>query len=159
MRKIGFIRHAAYHSPEIDGGIVGKIGRIEANFLAQSLKKKFAQLNSCDVKIISSPAGRALGTAEIIAQKLDAGNVETYNCLWSDREHKEDFDAIDEVLEKEFDSEKVLLVVSHAEVVDEFTEEFLKRNGFIDAAMAYDGLRTAECAFVDLDEHTFQIIL
>ena len=159
MRKIGFIRHAAYHSPEVDGGIVDKAGRIEANFLAQSLRKKLFARETCSVKVISSPAGRARGTAEIIADELGAGDVATYSCLWSDREHKEDFVEIDGVIKKEFDSENVLLIVSHAEVVDEFTEEFLLKYGLMDEAMSFNGLRTAECAFVDLDENSLQIIL
>jgi len=159
MRKIGFIRHAVYHSPEVNGGIVGNLGRIEANFLAKSLRKRLSALETGSVKIISSPAGRALGTAEIIASELGAGNVATYSCLWSDRDNKEDFTEINGVIEKEFDSESVLLVVSHADVVDEFTEEFLIRHGLLDEAMSFNGLRTAECAFIDLDENSLQLIL
>ena len=93
------------------------------------------------VVIWTSSANRAKETAQIIKQEMQLAEMIIHEKLWSDNQHRQDFDW----LQKELDNftEGNLVIVSHLEYVRQFPERlgFNRNNaGYAEGVLIEDGI-------------------
>jgi phosphohistidine phosphatase SixA len=115
-KKIFLVRHA-----ENSGASLSDAGKRQAVVLAQAIKREMGSEEP--VIIWTSTADRAMETTEIIRQNIQPIEAEiiTQEKLWSDGEHRYDFDWLKKMLGN-FTGE-TLIIVSHKEYVQRFPEE------------------------------------
>jgi phosphohistidine phosphatase len=116
VKTIFFIRHAKSDwSIECDdfGRALNKRGKKDAPFMANRLKK----YNVKPDIIISSPAKRALDTANIIAKTLNAANLITKQELYDS-----DFAAYLNIIQNIDDKHKTVFIVGHNPIITDICE-------------------------------------
>jgi len=113
--KIFLLRHAAYSGNDADPVLSN-----EGERMASAMASKIARLvGSYNTTIWTSPAKRASQTADIIAMRLGIQEVVKHDKLWSDNEHRHDFEWLREKLASHKSTEP-LIIISHLEYVRSF---------------------------------------
>lgn len=119
-KKIFLLRHADYLDGVENPGL-SDYGKQQAKKLAVKIKSNLNGDNE-NVTIWTSPANRAIETAQIIKDELSCLYFVEKSNLWSDNKHAYDFDWFKEQLDNFQD--EVLVVISHLEYVQQFPEKF-----------------------------------
>lgn len=110
--KIILIRHGAYD----DKKNLSSKGKEQYILLSEFLKL----ILEGNINLISSPAPRAIQSAEVLGNNLKL-KIDTYYQLWSDNNHPYDFDWFESLLKaRELEGCDTLIIVSHLEYVQDF---------------------------------------
>ena len=124
MEKLFLFRHALYENDyNYDDPKLSERGKIQAKELAENIEANLNGDNK-DITIWTSPAIRAKETALIIKEKFPTAAYVEYEKLWADRDHRCDFDWLENQLNN-FQGE-ILIIISHLKYVCDFP----KRLGF-----------------------------
>jgi len=122
IKKLFLLRHASYDNTDDADPSLSDGGKWQAKNLAESIE---VNLNDdiSNITIWTSSAKRAKETALIILERFPSANFVEYQKLWSDSDHKRDFDWLENQLNN-FEGE-ILIVISHLEYICYFPEEKL----------------------------------
>jgi phosphohistidine phosphatase SixA len=101
------VRHATY---DPDTGYIDSDGEKRLVILARNLEP---YLSGKTVRIVSSMAPRAFGSAAELARQIRISCFECHTALWDDDNHVGDNEIALALIEKEFASCDVLIVVAH----------------------------------------------
>jgi phosphohistidine phosphatase SixA len=121
MKFIGLIRHGDFDT-EAGVDYLNLSGKEQLTSLSELLFKKFSCMNTV---IFSSPAARALESAQIVSDKLGVP-VKPEEILWSDDKHRKDCQKIMDLIDKNKENE-VILLITHMEYMNYFPRFFLEK--------------------------------
>lgn len=113
-KQLFLVRHADYSGGGPDP-VLSEYGKEQSLELAQKIKQA---LQPGNITIWTSSANRAHETAQIIKQELQLVDMVVEEKLWSDNQHRQDFNWLKGKLD-EFNGE-ILIIVSHLEYVRQF---------------------------------------
>lgn len=91
-------------------------GRCQIQGLSEKLKEF---VNGNETLLLSSPAPRAIQSAQIISEILGMP-AEEHDILWSDNDHFRDFDGLRMILRERKSEAEVIIIVTHLEYVEGF---------------------------------------
>lgn len=122
MEKLFLLRHAMDEDNKDDNPALSEMGIIQAKKLAENIEANLIGDNR-DITIWTSSAKRAKETALIVFEKFPNATFVEYQKLWSDRNHKHDFNWLVNQLDN-FQG-KILIIITHLDYVCFFPEEKL----------------------------------
>ncbi len=111
MKILIVARHGEYVSDELDDR--GK------RQIADLVEKLSPIVGDREPLILSSTAGRAVESAEIIADHFNT-SFDQHDVLWSENRHREDLPAALELVRLHQDETEVMILVTHLEYVERF---------------------------------------
>jgi hypothetical protein len=115
MKYLILVRHGSYDKYD---GRISSFGKECISNLTRNKLKGVVDSNEKTI-IISSTAPRALDSAEIISDVLNI-EFEENTILWSDAEHRKNFDNVLEMVRSYKEETDVLILVTHLEYVESF---------------------------------------
>ena len=115
MKTLVIVRHGDYNGPRLSDR-----GRNQMKTLGEKLQ---TLINGSSVLLLTSIAGRAKESAEVLGSVLGVG-FEEHEILWSENSHRENLPGALELVRSRKDEADVLILVTHYEYVDEFPAYF-----------------------------------
>ena len=122
MSRLAIVRHGKYGSDYR----LNDQGRAQIQTLAERLNQSFDYEQEIAL-VLSSIAPRAIDTAEIIAQILQAP-VETHELLWSENSHPENLEEAYKLVQSSRNRADLLVLVTHYEYTEELPALFGRRD-------------------------------
>lgn len=122
MKKLFLLRHASFDNTNDDDPPLSDVGKWQAGSLAESIEENLSG-DISDITIWTAPSKRAKETALIIFERFPSAKFIEYQKLWSDHDHKHDFNWLANELDN-FDG-KILIIISHLGYVCDFPKEKL----------------------------------
>jgi len=119
MRYLIVARHGFANEDELTG-----LGQAVIERLAEQLK---ARLSGASVFILSSTAGRARQSAELIASIIPA-EIKLFEELFSEPGRRYDLNRILELVNEHKDQADAILLITHYEICEWFPKHFTKHN-------------------------------
>lgn len=119
MKKLILIRHGDY-----SGDKLNEVGRKQIIDLTNVLKEEY--LNDESILLMTSTALRASDSAKVVSEILKIDYKE-YKTLWSDKNHKENHEALLELIKSKQNEAETIILVTHYEYVEEFPAYFASK--------------------------------
>ena len=155
MKHLIVVRHGDYAV----GGILSEKGKIQINSIALQL----TNLNlSKKAVILTSPAPRALESADIIKQKLGIKDYVEIPFFWSDTTaptptyYKDQDPSKVMTIVNEYEEREVVIVVSHLEVVNQFPKYFMQE--MFGKIASCPKLEKGEALHIDVLKQSFKLL-
>lgn len=109
------------------------------------------------IRILSSTADRALESAEILRGAFKTITVERHELLWSESRRRPDYEGTKHLVEEAFLASDTVILVTHLEYTDGFTEYFIKQS--VGKQLASFELRKGQARITSADGETDYAII
>lgn len=119
LKKLILVRHGEYN---LGTKGLSDNGCDQINYLVDKIAPF---INKGNTTILSSTAKRAAESADIISERTGVG-YENHEILWSDEEHREDYEGAMELIEQHINKVETLVLVTHYEYAERLPGIFAK---------------------------------
>lgn len=118
LERLIVLRHGDYCGKKLNQNGIDQI---------ESISEKIRDIVAGrEVVILTSTAGRAVHSAEIVSEYLGV-DAQPHAILWSDDEHEDDMPGTYDLVQTYIDKVKVVVLVTHYEYVECFPEYFASK--------------------------------
>lgn len=145
MKLLAVVRHGDYNGPRLSD-----YGRNQMKALGEKLQTR---INGSPILLLTSIAGRAKESAEVLGSVLGVG-FEEHEILWSENSHRENFPGALELVRSRKDEVDVLILVTHYEYVEGFPTYFASRE--MGAELYSNLIGKGEAWILDIQQKTLE---